>query len=89
MARTPHLSPQMLVFLIRQAGWTQKQIAEALQMSQGGVSHAIQTGSSEQVRTWVSVLLQRSPESLWPHRYPGTARPKRIHAERDGVRKGE
>ena len=73
----PKYSPRMIALLVREAGWTQVEIAQELGMSQGAVSHGIQTGASPRVTEWVEKHLQIKAEVLWPQRFVRLVRPKR------------
>jgi lambda repressor-like predicted transcriptional regulator len=62
--------PQDIIAGIRKGGWTHQRISEHLGISRSTVTLTIQTGSSPQVRAFISQLLGLPEAELWPFRFP-------------------
>jgi len=62
--------PQDIIAGIRKCGWTHQQISEHLGISRSTVTLTIRTGSSPQVRAFISQLIGVPEAELWPFRFP-------------------
>lgn len=62
--------PQDIALALNAKGWSQRRLAQELDLSASGVSYAIRTGSSRELREKVESILEISWTILWPSRCP-------------------
>jgi len=63
-------TPKDIMLALKVRGWTQRRLAEELNMSPGAVAYALRTGSSLPLREKVQEILAEKAVNLWPNRYP-------------------
>lgn len=55
---------------LRKQGWTLASIANELDIDPSAVSHALTRQRSRRIEQAIASKLGRSPQEIWPHRYP-------------------
>jgi lambda repressor-like predicted transcriptional regulator len=62
-------------YLLRRKGWSQVEIAKALGMSKASVGNVIHSRvTSHVIATFISCILEREIDKIWPGRYHHTPR---------------
>lgn len=65
----PGMHPEDLKAALRKAGWTYAKLAKAVGVCSRTIGETIRNGKSPKACAYISSLLAREPEEIWPSRY--------------------